>query len=86
MTAVAAGSAVVPLTAHAHYDKIALVEVEYDAEQQLLHFPCPCGDIFELKLAAFAGGDNVAECPTCSLTIAIVCTEDERAAFLAAHA
>ena len=81
----AAALAAAHAQAHAHYDSIDISEIEFDADRGVMHFPCPCGDIFELTLEAFIGGNSVAECPTCSLTIAVVATADQRAAFLAEH-
>lgn len=38
----------------------------------VLLYPCPCGDTFELALAAFSSGEDVARCPTCSLACRII--------------
>ena len=70
---------------HAHYEVIKFCDMEYSIEGQMLHYPCPCGDIFELTLSDFAAGSDVAQCPVCSLTIQIDVSDAERKAFLAKH-
>ncbi|ESL06878.1 hypothetical protein TRSC58_05440 [Trypanosoma rangeli SC58] len=66
-----------------HYEEVALSEVHLEGE--MLRYPCPCGDLFELSLEDFAAGADVAQCPTCSLTLRIICTEAERRAFMSQH-
>lgn len=66
-----------------HYEEVALGEMLL--EEGVLRYPCPCGDLFELSLEEFASGADVAQCPTCSLTIHIVATAEERAGFLKEH-
>lgn len=63
-----------------HYEEVELSEMT--VEDGKLRFPCPCGDLFELGLEEFAAGADIAQCPTCSLTIKILCSAAERAAFL----
>ncbi|KEG12567.1 diphthamide biosynthesis protein 3 [Trypanosoma grayi] len=67
-----------------HYEEVALSEMSVDGN--LLRYPCPCGDLFELPLEEFAGGADVAQCPTCSLTLRIICSEAERKEFLRKYA
>jgi diphthamide biosynthesis protein 3 len=55
---------------HAHYESVNVLEMELEGD--ILTYPCPCGDIFELTVEAFLGGNNVAQCPTCSLTIQVI--------------
>lgn len=64
----------------APYEEVALSDMLL--EDGKLRYPCPCGDLFELSLSEFAKGSVVAECPTCSLTVRIICNEEERHAFL----
>lgn len=70
---------------HAHYEEIPFADMELSDDGTTLVYPCPCGDTFELALARFAEGADVAQCPTCSLTIQILVTDEERKAFLKLH-
>ncbi|EAN89149.1 hypothetical protein C3747_97g809c [Trypanosoma cruzi] len=66
-----------------HYEEVQLTEMRVEGE--MLRYPCPCGDLFELSVKDFAAGADVAQCPTCSLTLRIICTDTERRAFLSQH-
>ena len=66
------------------YEEVALDEMElHDGK---LTYPCPCGDTFELTFEDFFQGSEVAQCPTCSLTIRVIASADDRAAFMSKHA
>lgn len=67
------------------YEEVALSELVYDADGQRLQYPCPCGDLFELSIADFMNGKDIAQCPTCSLTVKVLYSADDRAAFLVQH-
>ena len=68
-----------------HYDYDSAHLSEFELREDGLFFQCPCGDEFLLTLDDFKAGKRVAQCPTCSLTCAIECTEEEAAAFIAEH-
>ena len=70
---------------HSHYEEVSLSEMTLSEDGATLIYPCPCGDTFELDLAEFAAGSNIAQCPTCSLTILVVATVEERKLFLKQH-
>lgn len=38
---------------------------------QVFHFPCPCGDRFEISRAQLGKGEEVATCPSCSLLVRV---------------
>lgn len=65
-----------------HYEEVALSDMV--VEDNVLLYPCPCGDLFELDMDEFIAGANVAQCPTCSLTVRIIASAEERARFIAA--
>ncbi|CUE71320.1 Hypothetical protein, putative [Bodo saltans] len=67
------------------YEEVELDELTYDAENQRLQYPCPCGDLFEMLLDDLLNGKDIAQCPTCSLTVKVLYTSDARLAFLAKH-
>ncbi|CCW65036.1 unnamed protein product [Phytomonas sp. EM1] len=63
-----------------HYEEVLLSNML--VEDGKLIYPCPCGDLFELSLQDFAAGADVAQCPTCSLTIKVKFTHEEKAHLL----
>ncbi len=44
----------------------------YDEEKDLFHYPCPCGDRFEITRQQLKDAEDVARCPSCSLIIRVV--------------
>lgn len=66
-----------------HYEEVSLEEMI--VEDGVMTFPCPCGDLFELTVEEFSAGAEVARCPTCSLTIRVLATAEQRALFLSRH-
>jgi hypothetical protein len=49
--------------------------LDFDAETGIFYYPCPCGDKFQITLEQIKLGDDIAKCPSCSLTIRIVYDE-----------
>lgn len=41
----------------------------------MFFYPCPCGDKFQITLEQIKNGDDIAKCPSCSLTIKIIYDE-----------
>lgn len=54
------------------YDEIEIEDMEFDEENELYHYPCPCGDRFEITLEDLNDGEDVGRCPSCSLIIRII--------------
>lgn len=54
------------------YDEIEIEDMTYDPDMQIYHYPCPCGDRFEIGLADLRDGDDVGVCPSCSLMIRVI--------------
>lgn len=54
------------------YDEIEIEDMTYDSTRQIYHYPCPCGDQFEIAVAALRDGEDVAVCPGCSLMIRVI--------------
>ncbi len=55
------------------YDEIEIEDMTYDAKLQIYHYPCPCGDRFEISLASLRDAESdIAVCPSCSLMIRVV--------------
>ncbi|EMR09899.1 diphthamide biosynthesis protein 3 [Pneumocystis murina B123] len=54
------------------YDEIEIEDFTFDKELELYHYPCPCGDRFEISLDDLKEGENIAYCPSCSLMIRVI--------------
>ncbi|KAF8634785.1 hypothetical protein AX17_004108 [Amanita inopinata Kibby_2008] len=56
----------------AYYDEIEIEDMAWDAEKRVYHYPCPCGDRFEISRRQLANYEDIATCPSCSLVIRVV--------------
>lgn len=41
-------------------------------EKRVYHYPCPCGDRFEISRQQLKEYEDIATCPSCSLVIRVV--------------
>ncbi|TRM68367.1 hypothetical protein BD626DRAFT_395709 [Schizophyllum amplum] len=56
----------------AYYDEIEIEDMAWDAVKRLFHYPCPCGDRFEISRRQLANYEDIATCPSCSLIIRVI--------------
>ena len=49
----------------------------YDSTLQIYHYPCPCGDRFEINIDDLRDGEEIAVCPSCSLQIRVIFDVDD---------
>lgn len=54
------------------YDEIEIEDMTFDNTLEIYHYPCPCGDRFEISLGDLRDGEDVAVCPSCSLMIKVI--------------
>ncbi len=54
------------------HDEIEIEEFDYDPNYEVYQYPCPCGDHFEITLSQLKNGENIANCPTCSLFVKVI--------------
>jgi diphthamide biosynthesis protein 3 len=54
------------------YDEIEIEDMTYDKTLEIYHYPCPCGDRFEIHIEDLRDGEEIAVCPSCSLTIRVI--------------
>ncbi|KAH8900866.1 zf-CSL-domain-containing protein [Thozetella sp. PMI_491] len=54
------------------YDEIEIEDMTFDETLQIYHYPCPCGDRFEITLADLQDSADIAVCPSCSLMIRVI--------------
>ncbi|KAG2217360.1 hypothetical protein INT45_012230 [Circinella minor] len=59
------------------YDEIEIEDMEFDEDEQIYTYPCPCGDKFEISIEDLQDGEDVARCPSCSLIIRVIYDPDE---------
>ena len=54
------------------YDEIEIEDMTFDSALQIYHYPCPCGDRFEIAIDDLYDGEEIAVCPGCSLMIKVI--------------
>ncbi|KAH8906799.1 zf-CSL-domain-containing protein [Coniochaeta sp. PMI_546] len=55
------------------YDEVEIEDMTYDETLQIYHYPCPCGDRFEISIMDLRDESNdIAVCPSCSLMIRVI--------------
>lgn len=47
-------------------------DMTYDPTLMIYHYPCPCGDRFEISIDDLRDEEDIATCPSCSLTIRVI--------------
>ncbi|KAE8213319.1 hypothetical protein CF327_g3161 [Tilletia walkeri] len=60
------------MPAQSIYDEIELEDMSYDDVKRVFHYPCPCGDRFEISRRQLKDAEDIARCPSCSLIIRVV--------------
>ncbi|KAK2779764.1 Diphthamide biosynthesis protein 3 [Onygenales sp. PD_12] len=43
------------------YDEIEIEDMTFDPERQIYHYPCPCGDRFEIAIYDLRDGEEIAD-------------------------
>ncbi|KAE8147425.1 zf-CSL-domain-containing protein [Aspergillus avenaceus] len=61
------------------YDEIEIEDMTFDPVLQIYHYPCPCGDRFEIAIDDLRDGEEIAVCPSCSLMIKVIFDMDDLA-------
>ena len=59
------------------HDEIELEDFEYDEEEETYYYPCPCGDRFAITKEELEAGEEIAECPSCSLIVKVIYDSDD---------
>lgn len=60
------------------YDVVAFEELEFDEDEQLYTYQCPCGDLFEITQDELDAGERIAKCPSCSLRLKVLMPGDDQ--------
>ncbi|CCM00555.1 uncharacterized protein FIBRA_02589 [Fibroporia radiculosa] len=56
----------------AYYDEVEIEDMAWDEDKRIYHYPCPCGDRFEISRKQLANYEDIATCPSCSLVIRVI--------------
>jgi len=56
----------------AYYDEIEIEDMAWDDVKKVFHYPCPCGDRFEISRKQLRDYEDIATCPSCSLIIRVI--------------
>jgi diphthamide biosynthesis protein 3 len=54
------------------YEEVEIEDMEFDEQEQMYYYPCPCGDKFRIGLEELWDGEDIAKCPSCSLRIMVI--------------
>ncbi|RSH86883.1 Diphthamide biosynthesis protein 3 [Apiotrichum porosum] len=55
-----------------YYDELEIEDFAWDDVAEVFHYPCPCGDRFEISKSQLRDGEEVATCPSCSLIVRVI--------------
>ena len=55
-----------------YYDELEIEDFAWDTAAKVFHYPCPCGDRFEISKSQLRNGEEIATCPSCSLIVRII--------------
>ena len=53
------------------FNYLELEDFEYDEDEETYYYPCPCGDRFAITKEDLEAGEEIAECPSCSLIVKV---------------
>ena len=59
------------------YDEIEIDDLDWEDDVATFFYNCPCGDRFVITLNQLLAGEDVAECPSCTLKIRIIFQKDD---------
>ncbi|KAF8109325.1 hypothetical protein N665_0098s0053 [Sinapis alba] len=54
------------------YNDVEIKDIEWNEEIQAYTYPCPCGDLFQITKEDLRLGEEIANCPSCSLYITVI--------------
>ena len=64
------------------YEDVEIADMDFAVETETFTYPCPCGDLFTITLDELLDGKEIAPCPSCSLLIKVMFTDEELEGFL----
>ncbi|XP_047323760.1 diphthamide biosynthesis protein 3 [Impatiens glandulifera] len=54
------------------YDQVEIEDFTWNEELQSFTYPCPCGDLFQITKEDLKLGEEIANCPSCSLYLIVI--------------
>lgn len=63
-----------------YHDEVEIEDFEYDEEDGMYYYPCPCGDQFQISKEDLLAGEEEATCPSCSLVVKVIYDKEAFAA------
>jgi diphthamide biosynthesis protein 3 len=61
----------------AHYDEVEIEDMDWNDELNAFTYSCPCGDLFQITMEELARGEDIAHCPSCSLTVVVIYNQED---------
>jgi diphthamide biosynthesis protein 3 len=59
------------------YEEVEIEDMDYDETDFSYTYPCPCGDKFRITLEELWDGEDLANCPSCTLRIMVIYEESD---------
>ncbi|KAF2072704.1 hypothetical protein CYY_005984 [Polysphondylium violaceum] len=59
------------------YDEIEIEDMEFDEDERVFYYPCPCGDRFRITEEDILNGEEIAMCPSCSLLVKVIYSPED---------
>ncbi|CAO1410613.1 unnamed protein product [Diamesa tonsa] len=59
-----------------YHDEVEIEDFEYDEDDEIYTYPCPCGDSFVITKEELMNGEEEATCPSCSLVVKVIYSKD----------
>lgn len=63
------------------HDEVEIEDMDFDDESEMYYYDCPCGDKFQISLEQLRAGEEIAECPSCSLIIKVIYSPEDFGVF-----
>ena len=58
------------------YEEVEIEDMIFDSEKEIYTYACPCGDKFYISLEDLYDGEDIANCPSCTLRIRVIFDEE----------
>lgn len=64
------------------YEEVEIEDMDYEPDEGFFYYNCPCGDRFRISLGDLQSGEDIAECPSCTLQIKVIYEPSDLPAFV----
>ena len=59
------------------YDEVEIDDMSWEESLSTFFYNCPCGDKFAITMQQLLEGDDIAECPSCTLRIKVIFEKED---------